>query len=257
MLEREDIKWKQRAKLNWYQSGDENTKFFHMCAYRRKRRNQILQVKDTQSVTKIGRKNVQQAFEVHFKEVYCSTIPSNTSIDNVLDSLECKVSREMNESLEWMVMGLFFFQENWHVMRDKVSEVVVDSLNEGLFDEKINITSIVLIAKIDRPTSVSDFRPISLYNVVHKLIAKLLANRLKRVLPEIFFHNQSAFILGRLITNNIMIAYEALHTMTTRQKGKKGSVALELDMSKAYDKIEWPYLRVVMKKIGFGNKWIE
>ena len=76
------------------------------------------------------------------------------------------------------------------------------------------------------------------------------------MLPHIISHNQSAFIPGRLITNNFLVAFKAMHTMDGRMKGWKGYMALKLDISKAYDRVKWDYLEVVMRKLGFVDRWI-
>uniref|UniRef100_A0A8R7ULM8 Reverse transcriptase domain-containing protein n=1 Tax=Triticum urartu TaxID=4572 RepID=A0A8R7ULM8_TRIUA len=100
-----------------------------------------------------------------------------------------------------------------------------------------------------------DLCPISLCNVVYKLISKVLANRLKQILPHVISPNQSAFIPGRLITDNILLAYECTHYMH-RRKGKEGYAVVKLDMSKAYDRVEWHFLEKMMRKLGFNELWI-
>ena len=122
-------------------------------------------------------------------------------------------------------------------------------------DNVINETHIALILKKCNPICVSGFHPISLCNVIYKLISKVLANRLKLVLPNVICQNQSAFIPGGLITDNIIEAYETLHTMHTRMWSKVGFIGIKLDMSKAYDWVEWPFLEAVMAKMGFNKRW--
>jgi hypothetical protein len=123
-------------------------------------------------------------------------------------------------------------------------------------DRSINETHFCLIPKVSSPSRVTDYRPISLCNVIYKLISKVLANRFKEVLPSIISPEQSAFIPGRLISDNIMVAFEALHTINSRIKGNEGFMALKLNMSKAYDRIEWNFLEAILRKLGFVEQWI-
>lgn len=96
-----------------------------------------------------------------------------------------------------------------------------------------------------------DFRLISLCNVVIKLITKTMANRLKTILLDIIYKNQNAFIPGRLITNNTLVAFEIFHHMRKKSKGKKRFFTLKLDMSEAYDRVELPFLIGMMNKMDF------
>ena len=120
-------------------------------------------------------------------------------------------------------------------MGDAVVNAFMDFLNDGIMLPALNHTNIVLIRKVKNPEKMSDFRPISLCNVFYKIISKVLANKLKQVLLEIISPTQNAFVPGHLITDNVLVAYETLHTMHSRKKGKTGSLALKFDVSKAYD----------------------
>ena len=88
--------------------------------------------------------------------------------------------------------------------------------------------------------------------MVYKVAAKVLANRLKVILPEIIFLNQSAFVPGRLITDNVLLAYELTHHMQNKKSGSQGLAALKLGMSKAYDRVEWEFLKKMLCKIGLS-----
>ena len=105
------------------------------------------------------------------------------------------------------------------------------------------------------PQKVTEFRPISLCNVMYRLISKILANRLKRVLDAVIDELQSTFVPGRLITDKVLVAFETMHCIDQRKKGKKALMAIKLDMSKTYDKVEWVYLETMMRKMGFHERW--
>jgi hypothetical protein len=149
-----------------------------------------------------------------------------------------------------------FYKRFWGLMGDQVKEVLV-VLNGGHMPMKWNEMIIGLIPKVKNPIKVKDHRPISLCNVLYKLISKVLANHLKKILPDIISPSQSAFVPGRLITYNVILAYELTHYLRNRRKGKTGLVAIKLDMSKAYDRVEWSFLEKIMRKMGFSTKWVD
>ena len=149
-----------------------------------------------------------------------------------------------------------FYQKFWHMIGPDVTKGVLSCLNSSQVLSSINHTYITLIPKVRNPEKVTEFRPISLCNVIYKLASKVIANRLKLILPSIISDSQSAFVLGRLITDNILIAFETLHHMNSTKIGRDGAMALKLDMSKAYDRVEWVFLEKIMGKMVFHNKFI-
>ncbi len=120
----------------------------------------------------------------------------------------------------------------------------------------MNYTDIVLIPKVPNPTSTSQFRPISLCNFLYKVISKVLTNRLKPILSDLITPFQSAFVSGRLIQDNILVAHEAFHHLRIKKRGQKEECAVKLDMNKAYDRVDWGFLFEVLKKLGFCVQWI-
>jgi hypothetical protein len=224
-----------------------------------------------------SQEEIRESFARYFQDLFTAGGPIN--MDWVLDGLEGWVTQTMNEALlqeftaEEIGRALaqmdplkapgpdgfsacFFSKKNWTTIGVEVSQFVTRILNNGSMNEELNFTYIALIPKVANPICVTDYRPISLCNVLYKLISKTIANRLKLVLLETISQNQSAFIPGRLISDNILAAYETLHTMHSRMWGKVGHMAVKLDMSKAYDRVEWDFLEAVMHRMGFEGRWI-
>ena len=150
-----------------------------------------------------------------------------------------------------------FYKFFWHILGDDVTSIVLNALNSGIVHESLNSNFISLIPKVKSPKKVYDFRSISLYNVIYKLISKILVNCLKLVLPNIVSDSQSAFLLRRLITDNVLVVFETLHYLKRKTQGKLGYMALKLDMSKAYYWVEWIFLEKVLKHLGFADRLIK
>ena len=121
---------------------------------------------------------------------------------------------------------------------------------------KMNFTHIVLIPKKNDPLVMADYRPISLTNIVSRILSKVMANRLKRVLPNVISEAQSAFVPNCLIMDNTTVAYELLHRMRNKRRGKVGQMVVKLDVSKVYDRVEWGFLRGIMPKLGLDHRWV-
>ena len=102
--------------------------------------------------------------------------------------------------------------------------------------------------------AIEQYRPISLCNVIYKVIAKILVNRLKPMLNHCISINQSVFIPRRYILDNIIISHEYLDYLKNKRQGKDEFMAVKLDMSKAYDRVEWNLLQSIMSKMGFCDK---
>jgi len=271
MLEQEEIYWMQRAKVNWLKKGDRNTEFFHNYASKRRKKNTIKGLIDHNGVMQENGEVMCNIVQNYFENLF--SIEVGEMDNNILANVCRKVTPEMNVELtapfggEDVKKALFhigdlkapgpdgmhakFYKRFWGLLGDDLIKEVLEAVNLAQIPEGWNETTIVLIPKVTNPTLVSQFRPISLCNVVYKVISKMLANRLRSILPEVISDIQSAFVPGRLITDNILLAYESIHTIK-KKRGKRGLCAVKLDMHKAYDRVEWNFLEKIMLKMGFA-----
>ncbi|CAN6246168.1 unnamed protein product [Urochloa humidicola] len=272
-----DTYWRQRAHVNWLQKGDRNTAFFHAACRERRRRNKIGRLRRDDGVWIEGEDEKKDFITNYFAQLFRSN--NGHTAPQLLNAVGRCVTEEMNEGLtkEFTPMEVrmalesigdlkapgpdgmpsIFYKKFWEMVGERVTEEVLGVLNGGPMPEGWNDTNIVLIPEVPKPVQVKDLRPISLCNVIYKLVAKVFENRLKVILPEVISPAQSAFVPGRLISDNILVAYELTHYMRNKRKGKMGYVAVKLDMSKAYDRVEWSFLEDIMLKMGFRQRWID
>lgn len=113
-----------------------------------------------------------------------------------------------------------------------------------------------LIPKKPNPNVMTYLRPISLFSTSYKIVAKILGTRLKKILPLLVSPSQGAFVAGRLISDNLLLAHEITHGLRTNSKCRGDFVAIKTDMAKAYDRVEWNFLKDLLKRMGFYMRWI-
>ncbi|XP_074306422.1 uncharacterized protein LOC141641666 [Silene latifolia] len=275
LIRQEEQFWRQRSRALWLKERDRNTGYFHRQTGQRRAKNYISKLVDDEGIIRSGAEVVSRVATSYFRELFRAT--PERDFGDVFNGLEGRVSESMNEVLrqeyreEEVVEALnqihplkapgpdgmngLFYQTYWHIVGLLVLRTVLGILNGSPMPSEINHTHIVLIPKKKAPDKIRDFRPISLCNVVYKLVSKVLANRLKQFLSDIVSDNQSAFTPGRMITDNVLIAFELFHYMNNSRSGD-GHMALKLDMAKAYDRVEWDFLEGVLRIMGFEERWI-
>ncbi|KAL6141181.1 hypothetical protein ACLB2K_059471 [Fragaria x ananassa] len=156
---------------------------------------------------------------------------------------------------DWM--SPFFFQKYWYIVGRDLCIAVKSFLSSGVLPGDLNFTLVTLIPKVKTPKDMTQLQPIALCNVLYRICSKVLANRLKRILDKVISPLQSAFVPGRLISDNTLVATEVAHFLHKNRTGKDDHFSLKLDISKAYDRLEWEFVRCILLKLGFATQWVE
>jgi hypothetical protein len=266
----EEICWRQKSRVRWLKEGDKCTKFFHLVANANRRNNSI------ESLIVDGLPTSDPAvISEHIVDYYNSMFTEPLSWRPRLDNLEFDMLNDIEAtSLEepfeerevWEVIKgmdrdkapgldgftMAFFQDCWGVVKGNLMAVFSEFYDQGKFVKSINSTFIALIPKTHGAKEIKDFRPISLVGEIYKIIAKVLANRMRRVMDRIISKPQNAFFKGRQILDSVLIANECLDS---RIKSGVPGVLCKLDMEKAYDHVDWNFLLYLLKRCGFGERW--
>uniref|UniRef100_A0A803PL06 Reverse transcriptase domain-containing protein n=1 Tax=Cannabis sativa TaxID=3483 RepID=A0A803PL06_CANSA len=151
-------------------------------------------------------------------------------------------------------MSVLFFKHYWDSIGGDFCEAVLDFFHIGRRHKGVNATNIVLFPKVQNPKRPNHFRPISLCNVVYKVISKIIANRIKPLLPKLICPTQAAFVPGRNIQDNNVIAQEIVHSFN-RKKGREGLFAIKIDLMKAYDRMSWGFIDHVLSCFGVPQEF--
>ncbi|XP_062009553.1 uncharacterized protein LOC133726094 [Rosa rugosa] len=220
LLSQEESFWKQRAKVTWLKEGDRNTSFFHRKTANRKRKNVIHGLFDEQGDWCEDDEGVERVVTSYFTHMFTA---SNIDEEGMAATLEAI------QPCDEVKCALFQMYPTKSPGPDGMPPLFFQHYWELIGDE------------------------------VTKAVQSFLhsANKLKRILPELISPYQSAFVPERLITDNILVDNELAHFVHNKREGGDGYMTLKLDLSKAYDRMEWTFLRKVIERFGFASIWIE
>lgn len=274
----QDYYWHQRARVNWGISGDRNTAFFHAAAITRKRVNTIRAILLPNGEWITEGKDIRDAFIVHFKSIYKKgerarvedvypedLLNSVPQVPNAIAAHLEVIPTEGEIQSALMALGpnkapgpdgftAKVIQENWDAFGPSILSEVKNFFQTGVMKRQIGRSNLVLILKTDEANMVTQFRPISVCNILYKVISKVLSTRMKPLIDSLISISQSAFIPGREISDNIILFREILHSF--KQAGyKRKEFCLKVDLSKAFDRMDWRYLQQVLSLYGFPERF--
>ena len=263
------VSW-QQSRLLWLKEGDANSKYFHAVMIGRRRMNSIASLVVNGSTVE-GVHPVREAvfnyFSDHFKAIDSTRPSMDGMVFRHLDygdgvSLVRPFTIDEVKAAVWDCdsfkspgpdgINFGFIKDFWSEMSGDIMRFIGEFHRNGKLTKGINCTFIALIPKVESPQKLNDFQPISLVGSLYKILAKLLANRLQRVLAKVVSETQNAFVHDRQIMDGLLIANEAVDEA---KKLKKELLLFKVDFEKAYDSIDWNYLDTVMARMGFPTLW--
>ncbi|XP_038973168.1 uncharacterized protein LOC103699679 [Phoenix dactylifera] len=275
LLRQHEIFWRQKSRVQWVNEGDRNTRFFHRTTVIRRQRSMIHSLRDGSGRRVEGEPAVGQVLLDFFRARW--TEDGGPGADDHFPRVDVGIANDENttlvrpvsaEEVQEAVWALaadkapgpdgffpFFFRRYWGIIRGAVIEAVQCFFTQAAMPEDWKATFITLIPKRQEAVEPGHFRPISLCTTLYKVVARIMVGRVKPLLPSIISQEQGAFIAGRNISHNVMLAQEMMWDL--QRASKRGSLmAIKLDMERAYDRIRWSFLRSALEAYGFHRRWI-
>lgn len=275
LLEQEETLWFQKSREKFVVLGDRNTKLFHTSTVVRRRRNRIESLKDADErwvsekveLERLALDYYQGLYSLEGLSVERPVLP-RLGFPGLTSGEQRALSRPYSEEevvVALRSMGKYkapgpdgyqpvFYQDCWEIVGESVKRFVLSFFESGVLPPAANDVFIVLLPKVAKPERITQFRPVSLCNVLFKVITKMMVIRLKNVISKLIGPAQSSFIPGRLSIDNIVVVQEAVHSMR-RKKGRKGWMLLKLDLEKAYDRVRWDFLEENLEVAGLSEGW--
>jgi hypothetical protein len=272
----EEILWKQKSRVQWLREGECNTKFFHRTFIQRRHSNKITHLISDNGDTVHSHEDMENTLTGYFQNLLTEPrADRHEAIKKVTRHVPSLVTPEQNIALLWPItieevdqalqetpkrkapgpngFTSDFFHHCWPLIRTEVWEILEDSRATGQILQALNATFITLVPKEGQTHHPKQFRPIPLCNIIYKLLTKVIARRLKPILPTIISPEQSGYMEGRQILDNVILAHEVIHSL---QKTKTPGMLLKLDLSKDFDKISWEYMQAMRLSFGFDQGWV-
>ena len=276
LLEEKEARWRLKSRAIWMKAGDENTKFFQAYAKGRRMNNTIWELENENGEQISTFEGLAEMGINHFGSIYKAQEESSIAeIVRVAGYFPRYVMEEDNRMLmaeiEEVELGrvlqsfqkdkspgpdgwpIEFYTGFYDLLGPDLLQVVEESRRNGIIHTPLNSTFIALIPKVDKPKSFDDYRPISLCNCIYKIISKIISKRIKRILSKKVSGEQFGFLEGRQIHEAIGVAQEGLHSM---KKLRIEGAVIKIDLSKAYDRVNWLYIRMLMTHLGFEVDFI-
>jgi hypothetical protein len=147
-----------------------------------------------------------------------------------------------------------FLKKCWPIIKEDIYELCLDFFNGIVNLQAINRSFITLVPKINSPSTINDFRHISLINCIVKVITKVLGDRLQSIIISLVHKNQYDFIKTRTIHDCLAWTFEYIHQC---KQSRREIVILKLDFTKAFDTIEHSTILLMMERLGFNDKWLQ